>query len=76
MGQHRPNTGSIYAQHGPDMIQKRRVPLGLGKGLKEPCRSWLDINSRWLEYGSNMLSKDTTWTNISLTYVPHRPNTA
>ena len=28
------------------------------------------------EYGPNMASKSPTWTNISLTQVPHRPNTA
>ena len=41
---------SIYAQHGPDMIQKRRVPFGPGKGSKGTRRSWLNISSTWHEY--------------------------
>ena len=40
MDQLRPNIGSIYSQHGPDMIQKRRVPFGPGKGLKGTRHSW------------------------------------
>ena len=67
MYQHRPNIGSIYAQHGPHMIQKRFVPFGPGKGLKGTRRSWLNISSTWLEQGPNIASKSLTWINIGPT---------
>ena len=56
-----------YAQHGPDMIQKRRVPFGQGKGLKETRRAWLNISATWLEYGHNIDSKSLTWMNMGTT---------
>ena len=67
MDQHRPNIGSIHAQHGPDMIQKGRVPFGPGKVLKGTRHSWHNISSTWLEYGPNIASKSLTWINIGPT---------
>ena len=67
MDQHRPNIGSIYAQHGPGMVQKRRVPFGPGKGLKG-TRARI-----WPQHSLQEPNMDQHRPNIGSIYAQHGP---